>query len=57
MIPGILIGVALLGGAALAFSAIRGGNPRVQHAWSEAPLPHAQHVGGLLGLAEARPLS
>ena len=36
MIPGILIGVALLGGAALAFSALRGGNPRVQHAWSEA---------------------
>ena len=36
MIPGILIGVALLGGAALTFSALRGGNPRVQHAWSEA---------------------
>jgi hypothetical protein len=36
MIPGILIGVALLGAAALAFSAFRGGNPRVQHAWSEA---------------------
>jgi hypothetical protein len=36
VIPGILVGVALLGGAALAFSALRGGNPRVQHAWSEA---------------------
>jgi hypothetical protein len=36
LIPGIMIGVALLGAAALAFSAIRGGNPRVQHAWSEA---------------------
>jgi hypothetical protein len=36
LIPGIMIGVALLGAAALAYSAIRGGNPRVQHAWSEA---------------------
>ncbi len=36
LIPGIMIGVALLGAAALAFSAIRGGSPRVQHAWSEA---------------------
>jgi hypothetical protein len=36
VVPGILIGVALLGSAALAFSALRGGNPRVEHAWSEA---------------------
>jgi hypothetical protein len=36
LIPGIMIGVALLGAAALAFSALRGGSPRVQHAWSEA---------------------
>lgn len=36
LVPGILIGIALLGGAALAFSAWRGGNPGVQHAWSEA---------------------
>jgi hypothetical protein len=36
LIPGIMIGVALLGAAALAFSAMRGGSPGVQHAWSEA---------------------
>ena len=37
LIPGIMIGVALLGAAALAFSAISGrSSPRVQHAWSEA---------------------
>jgi hypothetical protein len=36
LVPGILIAVALLGAAALAFSALRGGSPGVQHAWSEA---------------------
>ena len=36
LIPGILIGVALLGGAALAFSAIAAATRGVQHAWSEA---------------------
>lgn len=36
LIPGILVGVALLGAAALALSASRGTSPRVQHAWSEA---------------------
>jgi hypothetical protein len=36
LIPGILVGIALLGGALLAVSAKRGGSPGVQHAWSEA---------------------
>ena len=37
LVPGILVAIALLGGAALAAMAIGGrGSPRMRHAWSEA---------------------
>ena len=57
LLPGILIGIALLGGGVLAAMAFGGrGSPRMRHAWSEAALPHPRHVGRLLGLAQNRPL-
>ena len=37
LVPGILIGIALLGGAVLAAMALGGrGSPEMRHAWSEA---------------------
>jgi hypothetical protein len=36
LVPGILVGLALLGGLALAFAAISGRSPRTRHAFNEA---------------------
>ena len=36
LVPGIIVGIALLGAAALAATAFGNRSPRVKHAWSEA---------------------
>ena len=57
LVPGILVGIALLGALVLTLAAahrpLAADAPRVQR----GRLPRQGHVGGLLGLAQVRPLS